>query len=197
MLRLIGAGDEQAVRVARRRDKLDAEPAQIPADGAEDVHVRLAGVAAARAHLPQPQRAAEKLFQLFIQRDCKTQFLPAGFAEQQIFAPPNRHLMIACLRDGFSGARLDAGGAEDTFAQIERDGFARLAGDGLRGADRNAGIAAFGTFRSLDAQCAAMAVWQRGGGPSGNAMVWQPCRRRWVMGFVAGMVKGQRRSRTG
>ena len=51
------AGDQQPVGVARRGDELDAEAAQVEADGAEHVDVGLAGVAAAGADLPQLERA--------------------------------------------------------------------------------------------------------------------------------------------
>src|SRR5688500_2843920 len=38
------AGDEQAIGVSGRGDELDAEAAKIPADGAQNVHIRFAAV---------------------------------------------------------------------------------------------------------------------------------------------------------
>ena len=111
------AGDEQSIRMTRRGDELDSEPPQIPADGAEHVRVGLAGVAAAGAHLPQPQRAAKKFFQFLVQRGGEAHFFFARFAEQQIFAPAHRHAMIAGLRDGLGRTDFDARGAENAFAQ--------------------------------------------------------------------------------
>ena len=58
-----GAGDQQAVGVAGRRDELDPEAAQVPGHRVQHVHVELAGVAAAGAHLAQLERAAEELAQ--------------------------------------------------------------------------------------------------------------------------------------
>jgi hypothetical protein len=49
--------------VARRGHELDAETPQVEDDGAEDVHVCLTPVAAAGAHLPELERAAEELVQ--------------------------------------------------------------------------------------------------------------------------------------
>jgi len=48
---------------ARRGHELDAETPQVEDDGAEDVHVCLTPVAAAGAHLPELERAAEELVQ--------------------------------------------------------------------------------------------------------------------------------------
>ena len=131
------AGDEQSVGVARRGDELDAEAAEIPADGAEHVGVGLAGVAAAGADLPQPQRAAEELAQFFVERGGQADLFLARLAEQEVFAAAHGHAMVAGLGDGPGGTGLDARGAEDAAAQIERDGLPGGARDGL-GRDRPA-----------------------------------------------------------
>ena len=44
-------GDQKPVGMARRRDKLDAEPSQVEHDRAQHVDVGLAGIAAAGADL--------------------------------------------------------------------------------------------------------------------------------------------------
>ena len=52
----------------RRGDELDAEAAGVEDDVAERVGLDLAAVAAAGADLAQPQRAAEQLPQLAVER---------------------------------------------------------------------------------------------------------------------------------
>ena len=116
------AGDEQPVGVARRGHELDAEAAEIPADRAEHVGVGLAGVAAAGAHLPQPQRAAEELAQLLVERGGEADLLLAR--RRRARGPRARRTAmrwspVCVMAPG--RARLDARGAEDAAAEIERD----------------------------------------------------------------------------
>ena len=54
------ASDEQTVGVARGGDELDAEAAQIPANGVENVHIRFAAVASAGADLTEFERSAKE-----------------------------------------------------------------------------------------------------------------------------------------
>src|ERR1039457_2860510 len=82
-----GPGDEGPVRVARRGDVLDPEPADVPADRSEDVDVRAAGVAVAGAHDPQIQRASEQPAELSFESVRERQYLPR---EDEVLAPAGR-----------------------------------------------------------------------------------------------------------
>ena len=73
------AGDQEPVGVPGRRHHLDPESAQVPADRAEDVDVCLAGVAAARADLPQLERATEEPAQPGLEGCREPEILPRGY----------------------------------------------------------------------------------------------------------------------
>jgi len=66
------------------------------------------------------------------------------------------------------GADFDAGGAENAFPQIERNGLAGRPGDRVGGADFDAGDALIGAFGGVDAEGAAVAVGERRGGSVGK-----------------------------
>jgi hypothetical protein len=141
---------------------LDAEASEIPTDRPENVGVGFAGVATTGAYLPQAQRAAEELSQFLVESAGKPQLFLADLAKQQVFAATHGHPMVTGPGNGASRTRLDAGGAEDAFAKIERDRGTCQPSDGLRWTDRLARVAAFGAFRRVHAQRAAVAVGQHG-----------------------------------
>src|SRR5258708_37733001 len=61
------AGDQQSIRVAWGRHKLNAEPTEVPADCAENIRVGLAGIATTGAHLAQAQGTTKEFEQLSVQ----------------------------------------------------------------------------------------------------------------------------------
>jgi hypothetical protein len=99
--------DEQTVHLTRRCNELDSESSQVPADRAEDIHVRLAGIATAaltrRRRSDRPKKNSQFLVRAAVWRSS----ISRRFAEQQIFAPPHRHLMIDGLRDCFGRTCLN------------------------------------------------------------------------------------------
>ena len=112
------AGDEQAVGVARRRHELDAEPAEVEDDRAEDVDVGLAPVAAARGHLAQLERPAEQAPQLRVERRGERERILIA-ADHEVLAPAHREPVVVGEGDRALGAGLHAVGAEEAAAEVD------------------------------------------------------------------------------
>ncbi len=150
--------------MARGGDELDAEPAQVPADRAKHVDIRLAGVAAAGAHLPQAQRTAEQPAQFLVERLGQPHLLAPPGSQDEVLPVSRGEPMVAGLLDRAVRARLDAGRAENAASEVEERRPARRPGDGPGRADRDAFGAPFGALARLDPQGSAVPVRKGGRG---------------------------------
>ena len=65
--------------------------------------------------------------QFLVERGRQPHLVPAGIAQHQVISTANRQAMVAGLGDGSGRARLDALGAEEAAAEIERDRLVRRA----------------------------------------------------------------------
>src|SRR4051812_48018585 len=100
----------------RRGDELDAEAAQVEHDGAEHVHVRLARVAAPRAHLAELERAAEQAAGRLVQGIGQLERLPG---EDEVVAAARGESILRRISDGVLGTGPRAVRAEEATAQVE------------------------------------------------------------------------------
>src|SRR5271170_3980855 len=131
--------------MARRSNKLNAEPADVPYDGLEYVDVGLAGIAPASRNLPQAQRTTQKTFQFCIKRRSKLQFLIGS--DHQMLALPHRQTILFFVFNGSLGARFDAVGAEQAPSQVDRGAIGN--GYGLCRAGVGTLAASVGAFGSV------------------------------------------------
>ena len=159
------AGDQQAVGVARRGDELDAEAAEVPADGAEDVRRRPRS-RCSRRRSPAAGAASGRTARrsLLVERARRGALLRPALAEDQVLtrvAAPGGSRRVCVIAP--VGHSLDAVGAEEAAAQVERDRRVRRPRDGLRRADVAHALQPSTHFDRIDAQRAA------GSGPAGPA----------------------------
>ena len=112
-----GPGHEKPVGVTGRCDERDAESPDVPPHGGEDVGVRLARIAAAGAHLAQPQRPAEQPAQLSRHGIGEPQ-APVGTRSH---APARSKPIVPRERDRARRAGLRAVGAEQAPAEVHRE----------------------------------------------------------------------------
>ena len=145
--------------MARRGHELDAETADVPADGRQHVGVGFAGVASARADLSEFQRAAEQLFKLRIERGFGDLRSPLFAGDDQVAAVARRELETAGIRDGFPGAGVGAFGTEEALAEIDVSGIIRADRAGRAGLRADA--ASVRTFRGVNNGATAEAIRQR------------------------------------
>ena len=110
-----GSRDQQPVGMPRRGDVLDAEAPEVEDDRSEDIDVRLAAVAAARAHHPELQGAAEQPPQSLVERARSSR---ERTPREQFVACPRRESVLLGMDDGSFRTGLDAVGAEETASQI-------------------------------------------------------------------------------
>lgn len=73
-----GTGNQESVRMSRRRHKLNAEPAEVKHDGIQNIDVRLASIASARADLSEFQRATKYAVGLCSKAPGEVQGMPFG-----------------------------------------------------------------------------------------------------------------------
>ncbi len=112
------AGDEQAVRVSRRRHELHPEPPEVPAHRVEDIGIELAPIAAARRYLAQLERPPEQAMQLRTQlRGERERILIA--ADHEVLAPAHRETIVIGEGDRALGTGLHAVGAEEAAAEVD------------------------------------------------------------------------------
>ena len=110
------AGDQQAIGVTWRGDKLDAEAAQIENYRAQNVYVRFAGIAAGGADLAQPERAAIELEHFGFQSASQLQRFAVIL---QRFARTHRQAKFAREPQGARGAGFSAFAAKQAAPQIQ------------------------------------------------------------------------------
>jgi hypothetical protein len=146
--------------VARRGHELDAEAADVPDDRGEDVHVRLAAVAAAGADLAELQRAPEEALQLSVERRRQGE-LAAG-PDHEAVARARGEAMVGRVGDRAFRTRALALRAEETLAEVDRDAAGRADRDGVRGARVGAIAAARRALRRVHGREAAE-PWRQGG----------------------------------
>lgn len=99
----------------RGGDELDAESSHVPSDSRENIRIGLTGSAAARAHLPQSERSAQKAPQILPQRLGEAQPL---HPDDEVFAVSGGQPIVVAERDGPCRAGGRAIAAEQAFAQV-------------------------------------------------------------------------------
>ena len=123
------AGDHQAVGMARRGRKFDAETAQIIHQGAQHIAVGLAGVAAPGADLAQLEGAAEQavIAGRARRRGCRSGHAGRQGRDAQSLPPEGGQTVLHAEVEGPFGAGRAAGAAKNTAAHVQQRG-ARAAG---------------------------------------------------------------------
>jgi hypothetical protein len=132
--------------MAGRSNELNTETPKVPADGAEHIGVRLAGIATASAHLAQPQRTAKELAELVIQSSAETNLFLSRFSQYQLVAPTGCHPMVTGLCYGTLRTSFDAGSTKDATAKIKRDRSSNRTCNRMGRAHGHTGITTIGTL---------------------------------------------------
>jgi hypothetical protein len=128
-----GAGEHEAVRVARRRDEVDAVAADVEVHVRERVHLQLAAVAAAGGHRAQFQRASEAAVQFGGDLDGVDRW--PGRADDECLAPRGCQPEVVVVRELAGRARGRAVAAQRAAAEVDAD---RVEFDRVHGARRDA-----------------------------------------------------------
>src|ERR1017187_1316379 len=144
----------------RRRHKLDAEAAEVPANCSQHVGVGLTGAATAGTYLTQAQRTPKNFAKFLVECGGEANLFVAGFSQHKVFATARGHAMVTGLSDGMLRADLHTGSTKDAATEIERDRFASCARNGLGRTHRHADVAAVGALAPIHFECSAVAVRQ-------------------------------------
>jgi hypothetical protein len=118
-----GAGNQKSVRVSRRCYKLNTEAAEIEYYRIQNINVRLASIASARADLSEFERAPKDAVGLCSKAPGKAQVI--AFGQDQIVSLAGRELVLLGQVDRSFRTGIGTLRAEQTATKIESQTFVR------------------------------------------------------------------------
>ena len=110
------AGDDDAIRMTRRGDELNAEAAEIENDRTQDIQIRFTSIAATGTDLAELQRAAKQAPRLLV-KSLRSFKLLAG--QHQVLSRTRREPIFRGVANRLFRAGVRAISAEQTTAEVQ------------------------------------------------------------------------------